>query len=294
MKKPSEVDALFALPLAEFVAARNALAARLKKEGRAEDSQRVKALAKPSATAWAVNQLYWSHRRDFDRLVTISGKVRQAQSGRGGDLRSLVEQRRAIVAALADVAAERLNDAGHARSVDARRRVITTLESLAARDESGIERLAGRLTVDLEPLGFDSLAGLLEGAPLQTAKVLDFRQAADGKRRTADKQREEAERAARARAEAERHAREEAGRRAKALEDAEAALTHARREAARAEAAASKAIARREAVEQEKREIEARYAAAIADADAAADEAEESARRVADAERAVAAARAGA
>src|ERR1041384_90963 len=57
-----EVDALFKLPLAEFTSARNDLAARLKREGRANDSNFVKALAKPSISAWAVNQLHWNHR----------------------------------------------------------------------------------------------------------------------------------------------------------------------------------------------------------------------------------------
>ena len=56
------MDALFKLPLAEFTGARNDLAARLKREGRANDSNFVKALAKPSISAWAVNQLHWNHR----------------------------------------------------------------------------------------------------------------------------------------------------------------------------------------------------------------------------------------
>lgn len=293
MNGPSEADALFALLPGEFVAARNALAARLKKEGRPEEAQRVKALVKPSATAWAVNQLYWRHRREFDRLVAVSEKVRQAQSGRGGDLRSLVEERRAMVSALASTAAELLGEAGHTPSVDTRRRVMTTLESLAARDAASIEREAGRLTVDLEPLGFDSLAELLEGSPLQTAKVLDFRQGAAGKQRAnedekqraKEKQKAEAERAARVRAEAERAAR------AAALREAERALADARGAAKRAGAAAVAAEARREALEREKQELDARYAAAIEEARAAAGNVEKTARALADAERAVAAAR---
>ena len=43
-----DVDGLFRLPLAEFTAARNALAARLKKAGRPSDADAVKALPKPS------------------------------------------------------------------------------------------------------------------------------------------------------------------------------------------------------------------------------------------------------
>ena len=64
-----EVDALFKLPLAEFTGARNTLGARLKKSGQGDEAARVKALAKPSISAWAVNQLYWHHREAFDQLI---------------------------------------------------------------------------------------------------------------------------------------------------------------------------------------------------------------------------------
>src|SRR5437870_3187785 len=74
------VDALFKLPLAEFTGARNDLAARLKREGRANDSNFVKALAKPSISAWAVNQLHWKHREAFDRLLATSQRFRQSQT----------------------------------------------------------------------------------------------------------------------------------------------------------------------------------------------------------------------
>src|SRR6185436_8887237 len=88
-KLEDEVDALFKLPLAEFTGARNNLAARLKREGRANDSNRVKALAKPSLSAWAVNQLHWKHREAFDRLLVTSQRFRQAShtAGRIADLR---------------------------------------------------------------------------------------------------------------------------------------------------------------------------------------------------------------
>src|SRR5688572_23945205 len=63
----ADVEALYRLPLAEFTAARNALAARAKKAG--GDADAIKGLVKPSISAWAVNQLFWRHRQDFDRLM---------------------------------------------------------------------------------------------------------------------------------------------------------------------------------------------------------------------------------
>ena len=92
------VDELFKLPLSEFTGARNSLAAQLKKGGRANDANLVKALAKPSISAWTVNQLYWKQREAFDRLLAAGQRIRQAQSsGRSGkvaDMRASLDVRR--------------------------------------------------------------------------------------------------------------------------------------------------------------------------------------------------------
>lgn len=53
----AEIDGLNAVPLGDFVKARDALAARLKVSGRGADAARVKASKKPGVPAWAVNQL---------------------------------------------------------------------------------------------------------------------------------------------------------------------------------------------------------------------------------------------
>ena len=47
----AELDALYRLPLSEFVAARNELAKRLRQGGERQAADRIKALAKPSITA---------------------------------------------------------------------------------------------------------------------------------------------------------------------------------------------------------------------------------------------------
>src|SRR5947207_5005694 len=112
-----DVDALFKLPLAEFTGARNDLAARLKREGRADDSNFVKALAKPSISAWAVNQLHWKHREAFDRLLATSQRFRQSQTShtatRMADLRESLDARREALSHLSDLATALLREAGH-------------------------------------------------------------------------------------------------------------------------------------------------------------------------------------
>src|SRR6266850_4569209 len=98
-KVNDEIDALFRLPLGEFTGARNTLAARLKKSGRGDEAVLVKALVKPSISAWAVNQLYWNHREAFDRLIASGEHFHKAQSSRLGgklaDMRGALEARHA-------------------------------------------------------------------------------------------------------------------------------------------------------------------------------------------------------
>jgi len=73
----NDIDALYKLPLAEFTAARNTLVSQLKKGGRAREADLVKALAKPSISAWGVNQLYWKHRAECDRLIKAGQRFRE-------------------------------------------------------------------------------------------------------------------------------------------------------------------------------------------------------------------------
>lgn len=265
----AEIDALFQLSLAGFTEGRNALAKRLKSEGRTLDAERVKALVKPSAPAWAVNQLYWQDTKAIERLLTLGERVRKAQTGqlKNADLRALIEQKKQMTTALLTKASAILEEAGHAASADSMRRVSATLESLAAWGNAGggprdgVPR-AGRLTADLDPPGFDTLAALMGGKKLEADKVLLFR---------APKPVEDPA-AMRAR----RH---------EAVQAAEKALREAHRDAERAESALAKANARVAAVEKQKQEIDARYAEAKEAARLASSEAKKTAQAVTDAER---------
>ena len=82
MSTLAEIDALFKLPLGEFTSARNELAVQLKKAGKRDDAAEVKALVKPSASAWVVNQIYWRHRGLFNRLIEAGDRMRRAQAAR--------------------------------------------------------------------------------------------------------------------------------------------------------------------------------------------------------------------
>jgi hypothetical protein len=266
-----DIDALFKLPLDEFTTARNALAAQLKKAGRAMEAERVKSLAKPPAPAWAVNQLHWQNPRAIDQLAAVAERVRKAQTGRlkNVDLRDLLDEKKRMMAELTERAAAILSDAGHAASPDAMRRVTATLEALAVWGKAEGVPKAGRLSADLDPPGFEAFAAGL-GGPVDTSKVLLFRPS-----------KKPAEDPATART----RARE-------AMQAAEKTLRDAHREAERAQTALTKANGRAAAIEKQKQELEARYSEAKEDARAASNEAKKAAQAIADAERALARAKA--
>ena len=159
----SDIDALFRLPLAEFTSARNALAAQLKRDGRQADASEVKALPKPSASAWVVNQLYWRHRESFDRLIESGERLRRAHATQltGDTVRNPASARRDVMAELTRIAADILREGSHNATRDLMRRVTSTLEAVSSYGSLPGAPVAGRLTDDLEPPGFEAVAGLL-------------------------------------------------------------------------------------------------------------------------------------
>src|SRR5215204_2167296 len=166
-----ELDELFRLPLSEFTAARNSLAARLKKGGQGDESEFVKALAKPSITAWTVNQLYWNHRPAFERLIATGERFRKAQTSRQASkvarLRESLDERRKELLKLSDLSTSLLRDAGHNPTPAAIQRISTTLEAMSAygtfQDGQDGPR-PGRLTHDVDPPGFESLSSFVPSA----------------------------------------------------------------------------------------------------------------------------------
>src|SRR5687767_2646967 len=177
-----DLDALFRLPLAEFTGARNELAARLKKEGRGDDAARVKALAKPPVSAWAVNQLYWNHREAFDGLIASGERFHKAQkSGKTADMRTALDERREALADLSALATSLLQDAGHSPSLDTIRRITSTLEAMSVYASRSNAPRPGRLTEDVDPPGFESFGSFVPTATKQEA---------GGRRQTAGKKKE--------------------------------------------------------------------------------------------------------
>ena len=305
-----DLDALFRLPLAEFTGARNTLAARLKKSGRGDEAARVKALAKPSVSAWAVNQLYWNHRKAFDQLITSGERFHKAQTaGKVADMRAALDARREGLSQLSDIAASLLRDAGQnpvITSLDTIRRITATLEAMSAMSASGSHADAprpGRLTHDVDPPGFESFGSFVPSTKsVPTCGIAGASKSANRKKTnqptnatgidlatttarrklvSVDNKREEARKARIAAAKV-------------SLQDAKRSLTAAQARAQRLEAAQKKADAEEKRAEKQKRDAEANMEKAKSASEFAAQRArsvaveiEEAAEAVDDAELAV-------
>ena len=262
---------LYARPLAEFTAARDALAAQLKKNGARDDASRMKALAKPAVSSWAVNQLHHHAGAKLQALFDAASGLREAQRlGSADDFRAAQARRREAMQTLVAEAEERLREAGHAVTPATLQRLERTLDALAA---SGWpeDTSPGRLTEDLDPPGFDAFAGLPPLGPPVPPKA-PTAPAADAK--TAAKARREALE----RAEAE-------------LASAQASLREARKASAQAAAGADRVRQDQQQAQDELQRAAQRAREANERAERASFEARQAATALSEAERRVEAAR---
>lgn len=266
-KLEDDLDVLFKLPLAEFTAARNSLAAELKRAGRGNESDFVKSLTKPSISAWAVNQLYWDHREAFDELIAASERISDAQSSarKGGDIRGALDARREALAELSDLAANVLRDAGHNPSQDTIRRITTTLEAMSAYSSAPDAPRPGRLTHDVDPPGFESLASMMSGMIASRGAGTSSSKSTSAATSTPRKP-DAAVEARKVEATRQKNIAEAKG----SLQEAKSLLAEARTRVQSLETAQKKASAEAKDADKQKREAEERFAKAKAAAEDAA------------------------
>ena len=141
-------DELYALPPGDFTRARDERAKALRKEGRREEADAVKALRKPTVAAWALNQLARRRAKDVERLVAAGEELRAAQEEllAGGDrkaFQSAAAKEREQVAKLAGEATELVSEAGERASPALQEKISETLHA-AALDEDTARGAAGR------------------------------------------------------------------------------------------------------------------------------------------------------
>jgi hypothetical protein len=242
-----EVDELYGLPLAEFVPARDELAKRARAEGQRELADRVTALRKPTVGAWLVNRLARERELDVQRLLKAGEALAKAQAGAAkGGAEAFPEARREEQRAL-----DRLADA--AREIAGREGVgagavekaTQSLRAASLTDEGRELLKQGRLTEELQPPGFEALAGL----PAPTARPPREPRRPAGDRADQRKQIAEARERVRALRADERESE-------KAARDAERSADRAEREAAELREAAGRARVEAEKAAEERAEAE--------------------------------------
>jgi hypothetical protein len=159
------VDRLYTLPLEEFTGARNELAKELRAAGDRDAADRVKALRKPSRSAWAINRLRQEDRAVLRSALKAGEQLRAAQSGAlsGASGEKLRERARAERRAVAE-AAERAAQIEPTLTGRDRERIRGTLHAGAGDDDIRAEIKSGRLTSDHEPVGLGPLEGLAGGS----------------------------------------------------------------------------------------------------------------------------------
>lgn len=237
MLESGEVMALYAEMPARFIAARDALAARLKDAGDAEGAQQVKALRRPTVAAWAVDAVARDQAGDLSSLLRagedVASAQRQVAEGGGADrLREATEGRRALIDRLVRAAAQALGAAGMAAPRATLDKVTDTLTAIAS-DPAAAERVrAGVLDKELPaPAGFGD--DRLDAALLASVSELPHRvEPPSGVTPEQQrKEREHARRLARLAAEAE-DLEEEADRLERSAKEADAAAAAAGKAAA--------------------------------------------------------------
>jgi hypothetical protein len=165
----AEIDRLYGVPLDEFVADRDALAKRLRREGERGAAERIKRLRKPSAGAWALNQAVRRRRKETDALLAAGERLREAHESllSGGDpaaLREAMREERNLASALADCAETIASETGKSGPA-LRERVRSTLHSAAVDEEAREELAAGRFVREREAVGIGPFGAGAVAAP---------------------------------------------------------------------------------------------------------------------------------
>jgi hypothetical protein len=258
----SELDRIYGVELDQFVPERTRVVRELKKDGRRAEAARVQELRKPSLPAWTVNQLVRRNREDVDLLLTAGERLAEAHQGllTAGDQGAFAEAREREQARLKSLRGAARGILGPRASDETIERVASTLRAAIGTAEGRAQLAEGRLTTEIEPRGFEALAGT-RPADVPGGADPPRRRSKPGETKTGDAARKKARLQAKARARATlKAARERESflaaqlRKAdRAVRAAREALDAAEREAERVQSDRDKAA---EAVEASRRELD--------------------------------------
>lgn len=147
-------DELYGLSPAEFTAARDERARQARAGGQRDEAAAIKKLARPTASAWLVNQLTRAAPEEIARLVTVGTALEEAQRRLAGErLRELSSERRQVMNELLPHATEIARQAGQPASAATMGEVRATLEAALADAGARAAVQSGRLTKALAYAG---------------------------------------------------------------------------------------------------------------------------------------------
>jgi hypothetical protein len=158
-------DELYLVPPPSFVAARNQLAAALKKAGKKAEAEAIKALAKPPVSVWAINHVARHDSAAMAEFLDASDQLRRAQiagaatpEARQEYQASAARQREALQPLLERVE-QALTSAGLNAGKAMLDKVANDLRWGAVDDQVRPRLAAGRLQDDVAPTDFSALVG---------------------------------------------------------------------------------------------------------------------------------------
>jgi len=270
--------AVYRGPLEEFVSRRDALAKQLRAAKRREDADRVKALRKPSRTAWVLDSIVHEDPLVLEQLASAISAAQTVQSG--ADLRVAMDNVRTAIREVAAAGARVAIRAGQPIDASA---LVTAVHAVIGETSAFTDLRAGRLVDVPDGGGLDILSAITISVP-PSPSVAPSSQSTSAPvpkppnaEPTAQQAAQEAERATAARAD---------------LQRAESSLADASEQSDRAERSVRETQAKLDAAEQALLHAQAEAQARRADVERARRDAEAAAAHVREAERAVAAARA--
>lgn len=194
-----DLDAIAArlgeLPLAEFTAARDALA---KEADDTAQATAIRSLRKPSPAAWLTNLLVRERPAEVAQLLALGADLREAQQNLDArELAALTKERRSLVTVIAGLAGDLARERGVRVSPAVTEELAQTLLAALADPAAADAVASGRLVRSLAVVGFDAvdLEGAVAGtSPLATPAPVD--ELAERRRERARRELAEAEGAA--------------------------------------------------------------------------------------------------
>ncbi|RJT77973.1 transposase [Arthrobacter cheniae] len=149
---------LYALPLDEFIGARNAAAKEAAQHGDKDLAAAVRRLPKPAAAAWLVNMLVTRRRDEVEQVLELGASLKEAQASLDrAQLHALGQQRQRLLAAVAHQSLDAAAEAGHDVGPAALPGVEQTLRAALADPAAAAAVLTGRLVRTLEASGWDAV-----------------------------------------------------------------------------------------------------------------------------------------